>query len=279
MRKALLALLVALAAPLAAAAPPPRMPAASPLRPSAAAPGWLGVAMADANGAIKVDHVVRGSPAEKAGLKDGDRITRVDATGVADPGEVTRLVSRHAPGDSVSVTVLRDGKELTVHAQVVARPSPEEMARMEHVGAFAPAWSKLTPVFGTPPASVGALRGRVALVEFWATWCGPCRLTAPALGTLQAKYASQGLSVVGITTDDATLAAEHARKTSMGFASAADTDSATSKAYGVTSLPTLFVIDKHGIVRDVTVGWEPGQEARVEKVVQGLLAEPAPSAP
>jgi hypothetical protein len=62
----------------------------------------------------------------------------------------------------------------------------------------------------------------------------------------------------------------------MTFSAAAETDSATSKAYGVTSLPTLFVVDKLGIVRDITVGWEPGMEGRVEKLVQTLLAEPAP---
>ncbi len=227
-------------------------------------------------GGVKVEHIIRGSPAEKSGLKEADKITRVDASVVSSATDVTRIVSKHSPGESVSVTVVREGKEVTVSARVLARPSMEDIARMEHVGAYAPPWSKMTAVAGAPPSSVQALRGRVALVEFWATWCGPCRLTAPVLGAMQAKYGPQGLTVVGITTDDATLAAEHARKTGMAFAAAADTDSATSKAYGVTSLPTLFVIDKGGVVREVAVGYEPGGEVRIEKLVQTLLAEPAP---
>ena len=241
-------------------------------------PGWLGIAMSTATTesiGVKVEHVVRTSPAEKAGVKENDKITRVDGTTVPTATDVTRIVSKHAPGESVSITVLREGKEMTIHAQVQARPSSEDIARMEHVGAYAPAFTKLTPVAGSPPSSVTALRGRVAIVEFWATWCGPCRLTAPVLGALQAKYGPQGLTVVGITSDDATAAADHARKTGMSFSAAAE-DGSTSKAYGVTSLPTMFVIDKGGVVREVAIGYDPGQDARIEKLVQTLLAEPAP---
>lgn len=225
---------------------------------------------------VKVEHVIKTSPAEKAGVKDNDRIVKVDGSTVPSANDVTRIVSKHNAGETVAVTVIRDGKEVTVHATVAARPSMQDIVKMEHVGAYAPAWSKLTAVNGAPPSSIAAVRGKVVLVEFWATWCGPCRLSAPALGSLQAKYGPQGLTVVGITSDDVASATEHARKTSMPFAAAAETDMTTSKAYGVTSLPTLFIIDKLGIVREVTVGWEPGMEGRVEKLVQTLLAEPAP---
>lgn len=256
--------------------------AAPPVFPAAPAPGWLGISMST-NGpepaGVKVEHVIRTSPAEKAGVKDADRITRVDGAAVSTAGEVTRLVSRHRPGEVVSLTLVRDGKEITIFATTASRPTAESIARMEHVGAFAPAWTKLTTVTGTMPASVQAMRGRVALIEFWATWCGPCRLTQPELGALQAKYGPHGLTVVGITSDDAQQAADYARRTGMGFAAASDIDGSTNKAYGVISLPTLFILDKTGVVRDVVVGWEPGQQARVEKIVQTLLAEPAPPTP
>lgn len=243
------------------------------------APGWLGVSMTtrpSADPGALVEHVVRGSPAQQAGFKDADRIVRVDGARVGDASDVTRIVAGHTPGSIVSVAVVRASREVTLSATVAARPTSADIARMEYVGAFAPPWTKLVQVSGTMPASVQALRGRVAVIEFWATWCGPCRLAAPALSSWQARYGPQGLDVVGITTDEPQLAADHARRTALGFASGADVDGATTKAYGVTSLPTLFVVDRGGVVRDVLIGYEPGQEARAEKLLQTLLAEPAP---
>lgn len=243
------------------------------------APGWLGVSMTTRPSAVAgalVEHVVRGSPAQQAGLKEADRIVRVDGVLVGDASDVMRVVARRTPGSIVSVAVLRESRQVTLTATVAARPTNAEMARMQYVGAFAPAWTKLVPVSGTMPASVQAMRGRVAVIEFWATWCGPCRLAAPALSSWQARYGAQGLDVVGITTDEPQVAADHARKTALGFASGSDVDGATTKAYGVTSLPTLFVVDRGGVVRDVLIGYEPGQEARTEKLLQSLLAQPAP---
>src|SRR5262249_54924513 len=113
--------------------------------------------------------------------------------------------------------------------------------------------------------------------DFWATWCGPCRLTAPTLSAWQARYGAQGLSVVGITTDEAIEAATFARKHSMRFTVASDAAAETSHAYGVQALPTLFVIDRRGVVRDVAIGYDPDREAQVEALVRTLLAESAPS--
>jgi peroxiredoxin len=237
---------------------------------------WFGVSMdRTADGAVHVRHVLRGSPAEAAGVKDGDRLIAIDNETLTGPGDVTRIVSGHAPGDALVVRVARGDGAASLRVALVARPSSDEMLRMDRVGAFAPPWTALEPV-GDAPASLGALRGKVVLLDFWATWCRPCRALAPRLSALQARYGAQGLQVLGVTTDSAEAAAVFAQRTAMRYPVAIDRKGETSRAYEVSALPTLFVIDKRGVVRDIAVGYDEDAEAHVETLLRELLAEPAP---
>lgn len=244
---------------------------------SARRPPWLGVQMDPGTGrGVLISHTTGGSPAEKAGVHDGDRLLKVDGAVVGSPSEVQRLIALHLVGDTVTVVVARSGKEQSLQVALEPRPSSEEMVRMEHVGKFAKPWTGLERAAGNAPSSLASLRGKVVVVDFWATWCGPCRLTAPGLSNLQARYGAQGLSVVGITTDDATEAASFAERHAMKFGVLSDPGATTTRAYSVSALPTVFVIDKRGIVRDIAVGYEPGHEVQLEALIKTLLAEPAP---
>ncbi len=238
--------------------------------------GWLGVMMsAEASGAgVRIEHVVHGSPADKLGLRAEDRITQVDGAAVATSRDVVRLLAAHAAGDAASLTIAHERERRDLRVVLAEHPSTDAMLRMDHVGSPAPAWQDLTPTTGFP-ASLAALRGRVVVVDFWATWCGPCREVAPVLSGWQARYGAQGLSVVGITTDSVDAAATFRDGLGLRYPMASDLHAATSGAYGVSALPTLFILDKRGIVRDLSVGSGGGEEARLEALVQTLLAEPA----
>jgi thiol-disulfide isomerase/thioredoxin len=224
---------------------------------------------------VRILHVVRGSPAEKAGLKVGDAILAVDNSRVAAAADVTRVAAGHAPGDVIDATIRREARTLGVRISLAARPGGEEMIRMDRVGVVAPEWVDLKPL-GAAPASIASLRGKVVLVDFWATWCGPCRLAMPRLSAMQARYGAQGLRVVGLTADPAERVAEFWAKAGLRYPIEVDTHGATSVAYGVSVLPTLYVIDKHGVVRDVATGYDPGRDAQTEALVKQLLSEPAP---
>jgi thiol-disulfide isomerase/thioredoxin len=239
---------------------------------------WLGVAMEKAPAAegVHVRHVLRGSPADKAGLKEGDLLRAIDGVKVASPEDVTRIVGSHEPGDAIVATLTRAQDALSLKIPLAIRPSADEMLRMDRVGAFAPAWVGVEPV-GDAPASLSSLRGKVVVLDFWATWCGPCRLLAPKLSALQGRYGAQGLRVVGVTTDAAEKAALFAQRVNMRYPVAVDPKGETSRAYDVSALPTLFVIDKRGVVRDVAVGYDEGREAQIEALLKELLAEPAPN--
>ncbi|MEO8877590.1 MAG: TlpA disulfide reductase family protein, partial [Polyangiaceae bacterium] len=126
------------------------------------------------------------------------------------------------------------------------------------------------------PTSVAALKGKVAVVDFWAISCGPCRLTGPELAHIQAKFGAQGLQVVGISTDPTSEVSEFAERKSLGFAVLSDENGDTTHAYGISAIPTVYVIDKRGIVRDVMIGYAPDHAPRIEALAQKLLAESAP---
>jgi thiol-disulfide isomerase/thioredoxin len=230
---------------------------------------------ATSSSGVHVKHVLRGSPADKAGVKEGDFIRAIDGANVASPDDVSRIVAGHDPGEAVVASLSRAADVLSIKIPLAARPSADEMLRMDRVGAFAPSWVGVEPVGDAPP-SLGALRGKVVLLDFWATWCGPCRLLAPKLSAMQTRYGAQGLRVVGVTTDAPEKAALFAQRVSMRYPVTIDRRGETSQAYDVSALPTLFVIDKRGVVRDVAVGYDEGREAQIETLLQTLLAEPAP---
>jgi thiol-disulfide isomerase/thioredoxin len=237
---------------------------------------WLGISMAKdpAGHGVVVDHVVRGSPADRAGLKSGDRVLRVAATVVAEGADVVRAVASRAVGDAIDIVFVQGGAARTARATLTTFPSPDEMMRMDLVGAFPPAWRALHAATGVLPSSIASLRGRVVLLDFWATWCGPCRIVAPKLSALQDRYGAQGLSVVGIAAEDVPDVAAFASRTGVSYALAADSQGETTRAYGVSTLPTLLVIDKRGVVREVAIGYDPSEDAWLDSKVRSLLAEP-----
>lgn len=242
---------------------------------SAGARPWLGVALeVDAHG-VRVGHVTRGSPAEAAGVREGDRLVRVAGVTVSQPADVVRAVAANGVGDRIQIEL--DRGQTTQRAQAVLAPFPsqDELVRMDLVGSPAPAWRDTQAVSGSFPASVAGMRGHVVLLDFWATWCGPCRVSIPKLEALQSRYGAQGLSVVGISTEDPADVALFAQRMSMHYAVGVDPRGATTRAYSVFSLPTLVVIDKTGKVRDVAIGYDPS--ASLDALVRTLLAEPNPA--
>lgn len=134
------------------------------------------------------------------------------------------------------------------------------------------------------PAPLASLRGRVVLLDFWATWCDPCRATMPQLAKLQDKFKDRGLVVVGLTefygaTDGKTPAAELAeiaafkKSLHLTYSVGVAATDATALRYGVRALPTTFVIDRRGVVRYVAVGGGDGATDALEAVVKILLNE------
>lgn len=191
--------------------------------------------------------------------------------------EVASAVAAHAVGEAIDVAFARNGHEQGARVTLARMPSQDDMLRMDLVGAFAPTWKDIQGVSGSFPASVATMRGKVVLLDFWATWCAPCRMALPRLGDLQARYGAQGLSVLGVSTEDAQDVAQFAQRMAIRYPIGVDKHAETTRSYGVASLPTMVIIDKRGVVRDVDIGFDDSRTGRFESTIRALLVEPAPT--
>ncbi len=117
-------------------------------------------------------------------------------------------------------------------------------------------------------------RGKVLLVNFWATWCGPCRKEIPHLNSLSDKYGPMGFEVLGVNVDDDVRNAEQlAIKLRVKFPVLFDTDKKVSRSYAITSMPSTLLIDRDGKVRFIHRGYADGLERKYDEQVRALLKE------
>jgi peroxiredoxin len=142
------------------------------------------------------------------------------------------------------------------------------------VGSPAPDF-KVHAVVGSEGAiSLKDLRGQVVLLDFWGTFCEPCKKSFPKLEELRRKYAASGLRVIGISEDDdddKDKIPGFARTYGATFSLAWDGDKAVARRYKPETMPSSFLIDKDGIVRFAHVGFHDGEELEVENELRGLL--------
>jgi thiol-disulfide isomerase/thioredoxin len=90
------------------------------------------------------------------------------------------------------------------------------------------------------------LAGKPLLVEFWATWCPPCRKSIPHLNQIYAKYKAQGLQIVGITDEDETTVKKFQKQIPMDYNVAINTPGSIYEQFGIKAIPTAFLVDKSG---------------------------------
>jgi cytochrome c biogenesis protein CcmG/thiol:disulfide interchange protein DsbE len=124
---------------------------------------------------------------------------------------------------------------------------------------------------GGKEASLGKAEGKVLLVDFWATWCGPCRASFPKYEALAKKY-SGDVVIIGISEDDeADGIKEFAEQTGATFTLAWDKQKGVAGSYHPESMPTSFIIDKKGLVRFVHAGFRDGDESEIESQLKSLI--------
>lgn len=111
-----------------------------------------------------------------------------------------------------------------------------------------------------------SLKGNVVFIDFWATWCPPCRATLPETDQLHKKYASQGLKVLAISDEDVPTIASYLKKQKFTFPSYRDPKNDVATAFNVEGIPTFVVIGRDGVVIDLIIGSD--NEARVARALE-----------
>ncbi|MCS6842167.1 MAG: TlpA family protein disulfide reductase [Roseiflexus sp.] len=145
----------------------------------------------------------------------------------------------------------------------VAQPAPR-------IGHPAPEFA-LTAVNGSQVA-LSDLRGQVVLINFWATWCPPCRAEMPAIQQAYDRFRDQGFLVLAVNQqEDAASVAKYMSEQRLTFPALLDSDARVSTDYQARVLPSSFFVDRRGIIRAVYRG--PMSRGMIEGAIEQLIAE------
>jgi|GEM_PF-357782 len=236
---------------------------------------WLGVelgATEPSEPGVEIVRVLPGSPAEAAQFQSGDILIQMGESPATSPTDVATWVRGQDNGVEHPMAVLRGGETHLLRAKLEGLPDFEDRLRLAFVGKTAPEINGVI-TFQGEAASLKDLSGQVVVLEFWGSFCGVCRFLAPMLDDWSRRYGPQGLEVMGITTDNPKVGMEVARKTGMGYTLASDPDAKVTRAYMASQIPTLLILDRKGVVRDVTVGYHKDRLSEARSLIEELLRQ------
>ena len=124
------------------------------------------------------------------------------------------------------------------------------------------------------PLNLADLKGQIVLVNFWASWCGPCRKEMPILEQLNRQYRNKGVALLGVNVEpDSAAATDWLKATPVSFPILFDVDSKVSKLYQVEGMPNTVILDKTGKVRYIHRGYSPGAENEYLDQIRALIRE------
>lgn len=147
------------------------------------------------------------------------------------------------------------------------------------VSSLVAASASVAPGFALPSrsgdtVSLEQLKGKVVMLNFWASWCGPCRQEMPLLDQMHKRYSSLGFTLIGVNVEANTKDAERwLVETPVSFPVLFDRESKVSKLYDVNAMPSTVFIDRKGNVRFLHRGYKAGDESEYLNQIRALLKE------
>jgi peroxiredoxin len=130
------------------------------------------------------------------------------------------------------------------------------------------------PAQNGQPVSLSGLSGQVVMINFWASWCAPCRQEMPLLDALYHKYQPLGFTLLGINVEeDSGAATKWLAETPVSFSILFDRENRVSKLYDVIAMPSTVMVDRQGDIRFIHHGYQPGYEDEYQNQIRELIRE------
>jgi thiol-disulfide isomerase/thioredoxin len=264
---------------VAAPGPAEALPGSS--APAKAPTAWLGISFKDIpaaevpaafahpspEGAVRILQVFKGTSADQAALKEGDFILSIQGVPLAGRKTLLDTIRSKGVGDRVELRIGREGQ--TMSQKMALSPKPEDMKSITRLLIGAPAPELEGKDYSGDVGSLAKNKGKVLLLDFWATWCGPCRMTIPALDALHRKYQGKGLEVIGISSESLPELKAYQASSKQSYPLFNDIGQLTTRRYQAYAFPTMVLVDRTGVIQRIEVGAH--SQADMEKWILELL--------
>ena len=128
---------------------------------------------------------------------------------------------------------------------------------------------------GESMLSLGAYKGKVVFLDFWASWCGPCQTAMPLIESLRNEFSADQFQVLAVNVDqDPAKAREFLSRRKVGYPSVSDPEGRLPSTYGLKTMPTSYLIDRNGVVRAVHAGFRASDLDGLRGEIRALLGTP-----